>query len=208
MAGLGRKTFTAGDVLTASQVQGYLQDQAVMVFAGTAARSSAIATPSEGMVAITTDNDELDYYNGSSWVSALPIGAWTSYTPVWVSNGTQPVLGNSTISGAYAQIGKTVHFRITLSLLSGGGFSVGTGSRYSFTTPTSITGTSFCSGYYYDVSANGFYPLTCRIENTSIDVAFYTAGPTTITGNVLGSAAPVVPATGDLYSFSGTYQAV
>jgi hypothetical protein len=208
MAGAGRKVFTAGDVLTASQVQDYLQDQAVMVFATTAARSLAIATPSEGMVAITTDTDILQYYNGSAWVSALPIGAWTSYTPVWGSNGTQPVLGNSTISGAFAQIGKTVHFKIALSLLSGGSFSVGTGSRYTFTTPTSITGTSFCSGYYSDASLNTFYPLTCRIETSSIDVSFFTAGPTTITGNVLGAASPVVPATGDFYSFSGTYQAV
>jgi len=32
MAGLGRKVFAAGEVLTAANVQGYLQDQAVMVF--------------------------------------------------------------------------------------------------------------------------------------------------------------------------------
>jgi hypothetical protein len=208
MAGSGRRVFTAGDVLTASQIQDYLQDQTVMVFAGTAARSSAIATPTEGMFALTTDNDQLDYYNGSAWVSAVRIGAWQTYTPVWGSNGTQPVLGNSTITGAFAQIGKTVHFRIELNLLTGGGFSVGTGSRYSFTTPTSINGTSFCSGYYYDVSATNFYPVTCRITGSSIDVAFYAAGPSTITGSVLGSSAPVVPATGDIYIFSGTYQSV
>jgi hypothetical protein len=70
MAGLGRKIFTAGDVLTASDVQSYLQDQTVMNFAGTAARSSAIATPTQGMVSYRDDIDNLELYNGSEWVSA------------------------------------------------------------------------------------------------------------------------------------------
>ena len=67
MAGLGRKTFNSGDVLTAADVQGYLMDQAVMVFAGTAARGSAIPTPSAGMVAYSTAT-QLQVYNGSAWV--------------------------------------------------------------------------------------------------------------------------------------------
>jgi len=44
VAGAGRRTFTPGEVLTASNVMNYLQDQAVMNFAGTAARGSAIGT--------------------------------------------------------------------------------------------------------------------------------------------------------------------
>jgi len=67
MAGLGRKTFVAGDILTAAQVQNYLQDQAVMVFAGTAARGSAIAAPSEGMFAYLSDVNLLTFYDGSNW---------------------------------------------------------------------------------------------------------------------------------------------
>ena len=67
MAGLGRKTFSPGDVLTSSDVQGYLMDQSVMVFAGTAARTSAIPSPSAGMVAYSTATS-LQVYNGSAWV--------------------------------------------------------------------------------------------------------------------------------------------
>jgi hypothetical protein len=67
MAGLGRKTFTAGDILTAAQVQGYLQDQSIMVFAGTAARASAIASPSEGMFTYLSDTNALEYYDGAAW---------------------------------------------------------------------------------------------------------------------------------------------
>jgi len=67
MAGLGRKVFTAGEVLTAANVNGYLMDQTVMVFAGTAARSSAIATASAGMISYRTDGTVWEGYNGSTW---------------------------------------------------------------------------------------------------------------------------------------------
>lgn len=74
MAGLGRKVFTAGEVLTAANVQGYLQDQAVMVFAGTAARGSALGTAvvSEGMVTYLTDLNEIDVYTGAAWEQVWP----------------------------------------------------------------------------------------------------------------------------------------
>lgn len=72
MAGLGRKVFTAGDVLTASDVQNYMMDQSVMYFAGTAARSSAIATPTTGMttyigVTGTATIPQIEVYTGSAW---------------------------------------------------------------------------------------------------------------------------------------------
>jgi len=69
MAGLGRKVFTAGEVLEASEVNGYLMDQTIMVFAGTAERDAAIGTPSEGMHVFLTTGDEFLYYNGAAWVA-------------------------------------------------------------------------------------------------------------------------------------------
>lgn len=69
MPGLGRKTFVAGDILTAAQVQGYLQDQTIMVFAGTAARASAIGTPSTGMFTFITATSQLQYWNGTTWTT-------------------------------------------------------------------------------------------------------------------------------------------
>jgi hypothetical protein len=67
MAGLGRKEWSPGDTLNAADVNGYLMDQSVMVFAGTAARASAIPTPSAGMVAYSTATS-LQVYDGSAWV--------------------------------------------------------------------------------------------------------------------------------------------
>jgi hypothetical protein len=68
LAGLGRKEFNSGDILLASEVQGYLQDQAVMVFDDATARGSAIPSPSEGMVTYTKDDDAIQVYDGSAFV--------------------------------------------------------------------------------------------------------------------------------------------
>jgi hypothetical protein len=67
MAGLGKKTFTAGDVLIAGDVNGYLMDQTVMNFASAAARSSAIPVPSTGMTSYRSDINQIESYDGSSW---------------------------------------------------------------------------------------------------------------------------------------------
>jgi hypothetical protein len=78
MAGLGRKVFTAGEVLTAANVQGYLMDQSVMVFDSSAARSSAIGTPTEGMASYLKDTNALELYDGAAWVGGGDITAVTA----------------------------------------------------------------------------------------------------------------------------------
>jgi hypothetical protein len=55
-AGLGFKTFTTGEVLTAADTNGYLM-QGVLVFADAAARDAAITAPAEGQFAYLKDTD-------------------------------------------------------------------------------------------------------------------------------------------------------
>lgn len=70
MAGLGRKVWSAGEVMTAVNVQGYLQDQVVQVYASSAARSSALGTAvSQGMITTRTDVNTVELYDGVSWVN-------------------------------------------------------------------------------------------------------------------------------------------
>jgi hypothetical protein len=71
-AGLGFKTFNTGDVLTASEVNGYLM-QGILVFADTAARDAAITSPQEGQFAYTKDNNSLWYYTGSAWAASVQL---------------------------------------------------------------------------------------------------------------------------------------
>lgn len=68
-AGLGYKEFSTGDVLTAADANGYLASQVVMVFASAAARTSAIASPQEGMISYLKDTNSTEYYSGSAWVA-------------------------------------------------------------------------------------------------------------------------------------------
>ena len=77
-AGLGFKTFTTGEVLTAADTNGYLM-QGVLVFASSAARASAITSPQEGQYSFLKDTDALEYYTGSAWVGA-PVGDITAVT--------------------------------------------------------------------------------------------------------------------------------
>lgn len=66
-----REVFVAGQVLTAAELN-VVSDQSVMVFAGTAARGSAIPSPSEGMVTYRSDDDTVEVFDGSAFV---PISA-------------------------------------------------------------------------------------------------------------------------------------
>ena len=77
-AGQGFKTFTTGEVLTASDVNGYLM-QGINVFASSAARAAAITSPQEGQYSYLKDTNALEYYDGAAWVGA-PVGDITSVT--------------------------------------------------------------------------------------------------------------------------------
>jgi hypothetical protein len=67
-AGLGFKTFTTGEVLTAADTNGYLM-QGVNVFTNAAARDAAITSPQEGQFAFLKDTDLTTYYTGSAWAA-------------------------------------------------------------------------------------------------------------------------------------------
>ena len=88
-AGLGFKTFTTGEVLTAGDVNGYLM-QGVLVFASAAARNSAITSPQEGQFAYTKDTNSLWYYDGAAWVASGATGDIEGVT------ATSPLTGGGT----------------------------------------------------------------------------------------------------------------
>jgi hypothetical protein len=66
-AGLGFKTFTTGEVLTAADTNGYLM-QGILVFASATARNAAITSPQEGQACYLKDTNEVLTYSGSAWV--------------------------------------------------------------------------------------------------------------------------------------------
>lgn len=80
MAGAGFKDFAAGAVLTATQVDTYLMQQTVMVFASASARTTALTGYlSEGMMSYLTDTNEVSVYDGTAWVSVGGAGGFDSF---------------------------------------------------------------------------------------------------------------------------------
>jgi hypothetical protein len=67
-AGLGFKTFTTGEVLTAADTNGYLM-QGILVFADAAARTAAVTSPQEGQTSYLKDTDVIQVYSGTAWVT-------------------------------------------------------------------------------------------------------------------------------------------
>jgi hypothetical protein len=81
MAGAGYKLFATGDVLTAAQVNTYLMQQTTMVFASSAARTTALSgVIAEGMLSYLTDTNALQYYDGAAWQDVSNPGDITGVT--------------------------------------------------------------------------------------------------------------------------------
>jgi hypothetical protein len=62
-----RKVFTAGEVLAAADVNGFLMNQTIMTFASSTARSSAIGTATSGMITYLADTDTFEYWDGTAY---------------------------------------------------------------------------------------------------------------------------------------------
>lgn len=91
--GSGFKTFAAGSVLTAADVQNYLQDQAVMVFANATARDAAVTSPEDGMVCYLEDTKFLQLYEDAAWgnvitSSGVPASSQQKQMVTFTSSGT------------------------------------------------------------------------------------------------------------------------
>jgi hypothetical protein len=201
MAGKGKKTFVAGEVLLAQDVNDYLMDQTVMNFASDAARSSAIPTPTEGMLALSKDTQEINYYNGSAFVPALPIGAWQSWSPVFSGGWLN---GNGTWDAKYVQIGKTVHFR---GLFTAGSTStMGSGMVISRpVTMSNIIDNNINVLLIQSTTRIAGFPLVGTTTTMTIGVSL--ANTTYVQFGAVSATAPFTWATGNQVYISGTYEA-
>jgi len=117
MAGAGYKLYATGDVLSASDVNSYLQEQTVMRFASSAARTSALsAVLAEGMISYLVDTNAVEVYDGSAWVG---IGNSGDITGVTAGTG---------ISGGGTSGTVTVTNSMATAITTAGDLIKGTGS--------------------------------------------------------------------------------
>jgi len=107
MAGAGYKLFVNGNTLSASDLNTYINQQTVMVFASTGARDTALTSVlAEGMQCYITGTGGF-YYNGSAWVANVSASSTTTFTNKTL---TSPIIsgtvsGTTTLQGASAASG-------------------------------------------------------------------------------------------------------
>ena len=76
----GFKVFAVGEVLTAADVNDYLMEQSISIFADSTARDAQITSPIEGMFCYLADSNVLQFYNGSAWTNFIGEGDITGVT--------------------------------------------------------------------------------------------------------------------------------
>lgn len=104
MAGAGYKLFNTGDVLTAAQVNTYLQEQTVMVFADSSARTTALSgVLSEGMMSYLKSDDKVYKYDGSTWSEVGAAGGGMTLIQETVANANSSI-SFSGIPSTYKQL--------------------------------------------------------------------------------------------------------
>jgi len=180
MAGTGFKLFANGEVLNASDVNTYLQQQTVMVFASAAARTTALSgVLAEGMCSYLQDDNTVYVYNGSAWVSIANSGDITGVTAgtglsgggtsgdvtlsintaVTVDVSTAQTLTNKTLTAPVVTQAFNAQTGTTYTAVSGDKNKMVTLSNASAITLT-IPPSVFSTGEYFDIQQIGAGQVT------------------------------------------------
>ena len=196
-AGLGFKTFTTGEVLTAADTNGYLM-QGVLVFASAAARDAAITSPQEGQCCYLKDTDAVLTYSGAAWVgfddtNAIQntivdakgdiIGATAADTPARLAVGANDTVLTADSTQATGLKWAAVSAGGTWQTYSPtiGNFTIGNGTanyRYSQTGKTVSVNINIVLGSTSSVSANPNFslPVESKYDRAAFTGAFTDAG--------------------------------
>lgn len=189
------KTFVAGEILTAANVNDYLMEQANIVCTSGTRPSS----PQEGMTIYETDTNRQLIYDGADWVTVLEISAFNTFATTWASSGTQPAIGNGTLDCRWIRMGRCVvaHY----GLVTGSTTTYGTGA-YSLSLPVARNTTTRQGGggHLFDTSASAYNASTPRCTAQTFNIV-------AATGGLVTPSIPWTWATGDEMHFAVIYEA-
>ena len=120
MAGAGAYLWEAGDVVTAANLNQYVQDQVIAVYASSAARDAAYGgagepTLAEGMFCFLKDTNSFLYYDGAAW-TAVDTSVDASKIPL----ATVTTAGDLILGTGNATVGRLAAGTATYLLTSNG----------------------------------------------------------------------------------------
>jgi hypothetical protein len=131
---------------------------------------------------------------------------WTTYTPIWTANTTNPDIGNGVLMGRYIKIGKLVIYTFYMSW--GSTTDGGSGSWY-FSLPAQASGDAlrFCGSWYAYDSAVQRYAGTCIVVPNATTITRF---PINEGGTAwqLNATNPFTWAENDILKFTITYETV
>lgn len=172
---------------------------------------SAVTSLTTDDVFVVVDNpssataaNKITYGNLSTAIGNT-LGAWTTYTPTWTSSGTQPAIGNGTLTGRYAKIGKWVTVQVVLNC--GTTTTYGTGNYY---VSLPVTGATPFSSYASLGSGYAFNSATASIKLVGVMANDLSTTRVQFTGNDildLGATSPFTWQNGCALRVNWTYEA-
>lgn len=193
--------FSTGEVLTASNVNSYLMNQTVMVFASASARTTALSgVLAEGMISYRTDSHILEYYSGSAWtavssagysaptIGSTSIPSGTTVTTIAGLTLTSPTISTITNTGTVTLptatdtlVARTTTDTLTNKTLAGSVFQYPLEAWY-------INATAF-AGYTAYLQTNNavHYLTTTSTANGALNIT-YASGVTLNANMVTGQA--------------------
>lgn len=132
------------------------------------------------------------YYDGSNWVNDN--ASWTTYTPGWLGSGSNPAIGNGTLSGRYLRRGKRTD--VWIEVVCGSTTTFGSGD-YTWNMPADGTTTRYNIGsfIFYDSSAGVFWTGVAELDPAAES---FTTQFGVGTNARLGATNPVTWANGDI----------
>jgi hypothetical protein len=139
-------------------------------------------------------------------------GAWSTYTPGWFAEtGTNPTIGNGTLSGRYLKTGRTVDWVVQLSWGStSAGGSGGGSENWMFGLPAApAAGVSqrIVNVDAFDASSSLHYSANAIYATTNGGVFRTIVSNRADASGIWDSTLPFVYAAGDILYASGRYEA-
>ena len=145
-------------------------------------------------------------YASSGAPTGLSLGAWASWTPT--ISGTGWAQGNGTVTAAYTQMGKTVHYRIRFvagTTTTFGSAALEISLPVAAISVAGVTGHS--SGYLLDSSASARYGVFCIAQSSGTLIVYANSSVNAGQQSALISTVPFTWASSDSVNISGTYEA-